>query len=174
MDDRHALLPIGRFAELTGLTIRALRHYDRLGLLTPAATDYSSGYRYYAEAQVEEGRRIRFLRGLQIPVQDVQALLHADETRVGRILERHRARLRGEIEMRRRIVRQIPTKEEWMYRQESTIGHEQQNPTCSFCGKRRDEVRRMIAGPNDVIICNECVGLCNKVLADEESKSAAT
>lgn len=36
---------------------------------------------------------------------------------------------------------------------------------CSFCGKSQDEVKRLIAGP-DVYICNECVMLCNEILAD--------
>jgi RNA polymerase sigma-70 factor (ECF subfamily) len=42
---------------------------------------------------------------------------------------------------------------------------------CSFCGKRNEEVRRMIAGPKGVVICNECVDLCNRIIAEEESKT---
>ena len=37
---------------------------------------------------------------------------------------------------------------------------------CSFCGKTKDEARRLIAGPG-VFICNECVSLCNEILQDE-------
>ena len=37
---------------------------------------------------------------------------------------------------------------------------------CSFCGKRQEQVERLIAGPN-VYICNECVDLCNSILAEE-------
>jgi RNA polymerase sigma-70 factor (ECF subfamily) len=51
-------------------------------------------------------------------------------------------------------------------------GEEKQH-ICSFCSKPREEVRRMIAGPKGVIICNECIDLCNKILAEEESKSSA-
>jgi ATP-dependent Clp protease ATP-binding subunit ClpX len=36
---------------------------------------------------------------------------------------------------------------------------------CSFCGKNQDQVRRLIAGPNGVYICDECVSLCNEILA---------
>jgi hypothetical protein len=36
---------------------------------------------------------------------------------------------------------------------------------CTFCGKRQDQVQRLIAGPG-VYICAECVGLCNEILAD--------
>lgn len=174
MDHRDALLSIGRFAELTGLTVRALRLYDRLGVLPPAAVDFASGYRYYAEAQVEEGRLIRSLRALNLPLPEVRALLHADASDAERILERHRTQLRGEIESRRRMVRRIPTKEEWMYRKEQKMEVETASPACSFCGKSRDRVRRMIAGPGSVFICNECVDLCNKVIAEEEAESAAT
>ena len=39
---------------------------------------------------------------------------------------------------------------------------------CSFCGKWNTDVRRMIAGPGGVMICNECVGLCKEILAKEE------
>ena len=37
---------------------------------------------------------------------------------------------------------------------------------CSFCGKSQDEVRKLIAGPK-VYICDQCVELCNDILADE-------
>ena len=37
---------------------------------------------------------------------------------------------------------------------------------CSFCGKSRDEVRKLISGPK-VYICDECIALCNDILAEE-------
>ncbi len=44
---------------------------------------------------------------------------------------------------------------------------------CSFCGKSQDKVRRLIAGPNFVYICDECVALCNEILAKEGHPSPA-
>jgi ATP-dependent Clp protease ATP-binding subunit ClpX len=41
---------------------------------------------------------------------------------------------------------------------------------CTFCGKSEHEVRKLIAGPASIYICNECVGLCNDILK-EETKS---
>ncbi len=38
---------------------------------------------------------------------------------------------------------------------------------CSFCGKDNAQVERMIAGPNGVFICNECVSACNEIIARE-------
>lgn len=48
---------------------------------------------------------------------------------------------------------------------------EQKSVHCSFCGKSQDEVYRLIAGPG-VWICNECVELCNIILADEKGEAA--
>jgi protein phosphatase len=45
------MVTIGRFARLTGLTVKALRHYDELGLLKPARVDAWTGYRWYEPAQ---------------------------------------------------------------------------------------------------------------------------
>ncbi len=41
---------------------------------------------------------------------------------------------------------------------------------CSFCGKRQDEVARIIAGPK-VYICDECVDLCNDIIAQDASSA---
>ena len=40
---------------------------------------------------------------------------------------------------------------------------------CSFCGKSKDAVQKFISGPN-VYICNECISLCNEILAEEEER----
>jgi ATP-dependent Clp protease ATP-binding subunit ClpX len=39
---------------------------------------------------------------------------------------------------------------------------------CSFCGKSADMARRLIAGPNDVFICDECIEVCRKILHEED------
>jgi hypothetical protein len=43
---------------------------------------------------------------------------------------------------------------------------------CSFCGKRPDQVRKLIAGPG-VFICDQCVALCNEALHDETPAEAS-
>ena len=42
-------------------------------------------------------------------------------------------------------------------------------PKCSFCGESATGVKALIAGPNDVFICNECVALCQEVLSEGRS-----
>ncbi|MBX7118956.1 MAG: ATP-dependent Clp protease ATP-binding subunit ClpX [Gemmatimonadaceae bacterium] len=43
---------------------------------------------------------------------------------------------------------------------------------CSFCGKSKDAVRKFISGPS-VYICNECIALCNEILAEDEEREVA-
>ena len=45
--------------------------------------------------------------------------------------------------------------------------------SCSFCGKSADMARRIIAGPNEVFICDECVEVCRKILTEEEQDLTA-
>ena len=39
--------------------------------------------------------------------------------------------------------------------------------SCSFCGKTEDQVRRLIQGPGDAFICDECVELCASIVEEE-------
>jgi hypothetical protein len=45
---------------------------------------------------------------------------------------------------------------------------ERQEYSCAFCGKPREAVRRLIVGPGRVCICNDCVAVCNEIIAGEE------
>jgi DNA-binding transcriptional MerR regulator len=73
------LVPIGSFARQSGLTVKALRHYDTLGLLTPARVDPVTRHRWYSPDQLERARRIRRLRALALPLPDVRAVLAAPD-----------------------------------------------------------------------------------------------
>jgi DNA-binding transcriptional MerR regulator len=85
-------LSIGRFARLTGLSLHTLRHYDDVGLLTPARVDGATGFRYYSDEQVEPARRIRALRWLDLPIEEVRIVLARPDD-VREVLARHRDRL---------------------------------------------------------------------------------
>ena len=47
------------------------------------------------------------------------------------------------------------------------------NLSCSFCGKSQREVKKLIAGPT-VYICDECIELCNDIIAEEYGREEAT
>ena len=98
------LLPIGRFSEVCRLSIPALRHYDELGLLPPAAVDLDTGYRYYAMAQAEDADRIRTLRFLEVPLAEIRTILAGDPATVRTVLEAHRQRLLAAADKQRYAI----------------------------------------------------------------------
>jgi DNA-binding transcriptional MerR regulator len=87
------LMSIGRFSRLTGLGVKALRHYDDVGLLKPAAVDEDTGYRLYAAELAQTAEEIRRLRRLELPLDDIRALLETrDPAAVREILVGHQRR----------------------------------------------------------------------------------
>jgi DNA-binding transcriptional MerR regulator len=68
---------VGRFATMTNLSVKTLRHYHQVGLLEPAEVDPDTGYRYYTLEQLPTAQLIRRLRDLRMPVADVRAVLVA-------------------------------------------------------------------------------------------------
>ncbi len=72
------LVSIGEFARLSGLSPRALRLYDEVGLLRPARVDPHSGYRWYAASQVEQARLVVSLRHLGVPLTRIETIMNAD------------------------------------------------------------------------------------------------
>ncbi|MEU9288463.1 MerR family transcriptional regulator [Streptomyces sp. NPDC048275] len=73
----EGLLTIGAFAARARLSAKALRLYDRLGLLTPAYVDEVSGYRYYRPDQVERARTVALLRQLDMPLARIAEVVEA-------------------------------------------------------------------------------------------------
>ncbi|KZB84227.1 MerR family transcriptional regulator [Amycolatopsis regifaucium] len=71
------LMPIGVFAHATRLSVRALRNYDRLGLLVPALIDPGTGYRRYSLEQFARAGLIRRLRELEVPLAEIAEILDA-------------------------------------------------------------------------------------------------
>ena len=66
-------LTIGEFARASGLTRKALRIYDDLGLLRPARTDPTTGYRHYAAGQLTHARRVWWLRRVGMPLARIRS-----------------------------------------------------------------------------------------------------
>ncbi|MCG5216117.1 MerR family transcriptional regulator [Streptosporangium soli] len=69
-----ARLSIGEFAQASGLTAKALRLYDELGLLPPVHVDPRSGYRSYDPAQLERAQLVAWLRGLGMPLARIRVV----------------------------------------------------------------------------------------------------
>ena len=88
-----SLIPIGRFAHVTGISVSALRFYDEHSLLRPVAVDPQSGYRYYGLEQLDTAVTLRLLRDLDVPLSEMKELLRAGRAEIGRVLETHRERM---------------------------------------------------------------------------------
>jgi effector-binding domain-containing protein len=100
------LVPIGRFSQMTRLSIKALRRYDELGLLAPAWIDPGSGYRYYTAGQANLAEAIRVLRRVDMPLAEIEALLaEADPEIRSKHLAAHRERLAEQLAEQTRMIR---------------------------------------------------------------------
>src|SRR5579859_3922294 len=88
------LIPIGRFAQITHLSVKALRIYAKAGLMPPMYVDPESGYRYYTLAQATLAARIRLLRLMDLPLEEIRAILQAsDPAAVRAQLSHHQQRI---------------------------------------------------------------------------------
>ncbi|GAA3942440.1 MerR family transcriptional regulator [Microbacterium soli] len=81
---------VGRLAELTGITVRTLRHYDQIGLLQPSATT-SGQHRVYDRDNVTRLYRILALRGLGFGLADIKSLLDDPQWDLRAMVSRHLA-----------------------------------------------------------------------------------
>jgi DNA-binding transcriptional MerR regulator len=90
------MLKIGDFARISGISIKALRYYDDIGILTPVHTDTFTGYRYYGLEQIARSERITALKAMGLSLDqialmleqrlsddDVRALLHEKRRELG-------------------------------------------------------------------------------------------
>jgi DNA-binding transcriptional MerR regulator len=91
-------LPIGDFSRATHLSVKMLRHYHDIGLLEPVDVDAGTGYRRYATDQITTAQIIRRFRDLDMPLEDIQAVLAAAdlETR-NQVIANHLARLESNL-----------------------------------------------------------------------------
>jgi effector-binding domain-containing protein len=92
------LISIGRFAQITRLTIKALHIYDQIGLLRPIYIDADSGYRFYSITQLPLARRIRLLRSIDMSLDSIHALLDAPTpAAMDALLREHQQRIADRI-----------------------------------------------------------------------------
>ncbi|KAA6465017.1 MerR family DNA-binding transcriptional regulator [Acidobacteria bacterium AB60] len=67
---------IGEFAELAGVSVKTLRFYDEIGVLSPASVDPRTGYRRYLPEQLKDLASVLMLKGLGLPLAQVRELNH--------------------------------------------------------------------------------------------------
>ncbi|MCC4768694.1 MerR family transcriptional regulator [Methanosarcina sp. DH2] len=80
-------IPIGKFSLMTRLSQKALRLYDRKGLIVPEVKDNFTGYRYYTVPQIEQGMKIKTFTFLGFSLEEVSMLLDAESAGNYEIIE---------------------------------------------------------------------------------------
>lgn len=93
------------FAGLAGVTVRALHHYDRLGLLRPARAE--SGYRMYRERDLERLEQIVALKFVGLPLKQIKALLEREPRDLASALGRQRRVLEDKRALLDKAIRAI-------------------------------------------------------------------
>ena len=68
------MLKIGEFSKLSHLTVKALRFYEKEGILLPASTDKWTGYRLYETAQLEAAASVKAYRQLGLSIEEIRAI----------------------------------------------------------------------------------------------------
>jgi DNA-binding transcriptional MerR regulator len=98
---------VGELAGRTGLSVRALHHYEEIGLLVPSGRT-RAGHRLYAEAEVLRLQQIVSLRALGFSLGEIRGCLDDDPgfSRV-RVIRLHVARLRERIELERGLCERL-------------------------------------------------------------------
>lgn len=99
---------IGTTSKLNGITIKALRFYDKMGLLKPHHTDHTNKYRYYSLEQFLRLDVIKAARAMNISVKDLKGIIEKRDTKeLLRFLDVHRDRINQEINSLQSVVRSI-------------------------------------------------------------------
>jgi DNA-binding transcriptional MerR regulator len=96
------LWKVGELAKQTGLTVRALHHYDEIGLLSPSHRS-EAGYRLYDGEDIAKLLKILSLRQLGFSLEEIGDCLSRPELTLERVLELHISRLRDGIELQRKL-----------------------------------------------------------------------
>jgi DNA-binding transcriptional MerR regulator len=99
-------LKVGELARRTGLTIRALHHYDELGLVSPSQRT-EGGHRLYTAADVARLQQVVSLRGLGLSLDAIRETLDGEGNTLLGVIESHLARLDEQIAEQQRLLRQL-------------------------------------------------------------------
>lgn len=78
--EHNDLFQIGEVSRLFHISVSTLRHYEKIGLVKPEYTDSDSRYRYYSTRQFERLNTIRYLRALNMPLNQIAAFLENRDT----------------------------------------------------------------------------------------------
>jgi DNA-binding transcriptional MerR regulator len=97
---------VGELARRTGVSVRALHHYDEIGLLSPSHRS-EAGYRLYTEADVARLQQVRSLRTLGFSLEEAREFLRRPEVTPDRVLQLHIAHLKQQIGLQQSLCHRL-------------------------------------------------------------------
>jgi DNA-binding transcriptional MerR regulator len=97
---------VGELASRTGVSVRALHHYDEIGLLSPSLRT-PSGHRLYEQADIARLQQIQSLRLMGIPLEEVRQLLDGAAMSPREVIDLHLARLHEQIALQNRLAERL-------------------------------------------------------------------
>jgi len=124
------MLKIGEFSKLSRISVRMLRHYDEMGLLTPVEIDRFTGYRYYAEEQLIAAGRIASLRDMGFGLAAIGVMLASPDDRETaermmdeqlKALAAEQKRVAAQMRLLRTAKEKLRKDEKAMYKDEKTM-----------------------------------------------------
>jgi effector-binding domain-containing protein len=107
------MIKIGDFSRLSRVSIKALRHYDEIGLLKPVTIDRFTGYRYYELDQLTTLNRIVALKDMSLSLDEISKLLH-ENVSIAHILDLLRAKQAGIKQKLEEEAARLKRVEEWL------------------------------------------------------------
>lgn len=99
---------VGELARNTGMSVRALHHYDEIGLLRPSLRT-AAGHRLYDRRDIERLQQIHSLRSMGISLDETRRLLDGASASPRRVIDLHLARLQEQMAMQKHLVRRLKT-----------------------------------------------------------------
>ncbi|NPV06944.1 MAG: MerR family transcriptional regulator [Anaerolineae bacterium] len=151
-------------ADLAGVTVRALHHYDRIGLLQPESVS-PAGYRLYSDADLEQLQQILFFRELGFGLKDIQAILHSPRFDRREALLEHRKLL---LEKKARLERLIHSVEQTIAAMDGAGAVSREEMFLPFDDEKMDEYRKEARARWGSVVDESYEGLA-KLTREEQS-----
>lgn len=119
-------LQIGEFSKLSNVSVKTLRHYEKMGLLRPFEVDESSGYRYYQVSQLQDMLTIRNLKEVGFSLEEIGELMDSDSQMPGPDLllakiRQTEAQLKQLVLRRNRLQSMVDSQQKYKDMEEITI-----------------------------------------------------
>ena len=119
--ERKNLFPIGEVSKLFHISVSSLRHYENIGLLSPEYISPDSGYRYYSTEQFEVLNTIRYLRALDMPLNEIEDFLkNKDISLISEKLRQQKQAVLKKQQELKRIEQKIERRLSWLSDAQST------------------------------------------------------